>query len=357
MIHEACLRGTRMQQEQQAAFHQAMQAKLKTRPDLSALLIPSFAPRCRRLTPGQGFLEALLEQSVVVVSDDIVEITAEGVKTTTGERTATGVVGSAAARNETPVPTPPSSPRRTAARDSSSPSSPNNTTTTHPLDVIICATGYHVGTPPPLPIHGRSHLPLTTHWHPRTSTYLSLATNNFPNLLILFGPNSTIGTGSLTQILEAQVDYATAFIRKLQREDYAAAEPKRERVEDFMEYLDAYFEGTVYVDERCTSWYKRDGKVVGLWPGSTLHALETLRAPRWEDWVFEEVEAEEEGAGGKGKRRKNGLRWLGNGWSETQREDGSGGDPSWYINPDQVEVPVEGRPEDNARFRARPWCY
>jgi hypothetical protein len=81
--------------------------------------------------------------------------------------------------------------------------------------------------------------------------------------------------------------------------------------------------------------------VVGLWPGSTLHALETLRAPRWEDWVYEEVEG---GSGG------NALRWLGNGDSKI-------GDASWYINPAEVEVPVEGTPEENERYKARPWCY
>ncbi|KAH6630703.1 hypothetical protein B0J18DRAFT_364269 [Chaetomium sp. MPI-SDFR-AT-0129] len=330
-IHESTLRGTPMQQEHQAVFHQTMLAKLETRPDLAALLIPSFAPGCRRLTPGRGFLEALLEPNVVVVGDEIVEVTAGG------------FTSPVCNLNLDPILSPP--PPTT--------NPPITLTTTHPLDILLCATGYSPSTSPPFPIHGRSHLPLTTHWHPRPQTYLSLATNCFPNLLFLFGPNSAIGTGSLTQILEAEVDYATAFIRKLQREDYVAAEPRGERVRDFGEVVDGYFEGTVYMDQGCHSWYKRGGKVVGLWPGSTLHALEVLRAPRWEDWVFEGV-GEDDGDGRGKKKRENRLRWLGNGWSETQR---GGGDPSWYINPDQVEVPVEGRPEENVRFRARPWCY
>jgi hypothetical protein len=45
---------------------------------------------------------------------------------------------------------------------------------------------------------------------------------------------------------------------------------------------------------------------------------------------------------------------MGNGSSETQV---GGGDASWYINPGEVEVPVEGRPEENERYKARPWCY
>lgn len=42
--------------------------------------------------------------------------------------------------------------------------------------------------------------------------------------------------------------------------------------------------------DSCRSWYKGNtitGKVVGLWPGSTLHYLEAIKEPRWEDWILE----------------------------------------------------------------------
>ncbi|KAL2175408.1 uncharacterized protein P884DRAFT_247440 [Thermothelomyces heterothallicus CBS 202.75] len=311
LIHDSTIRGTAMQKECRAAFHRAMHDKLSSRPDLLALLIPkTFAPGCRRLTPGKGFLESLLEPNVKVVSDPIGEITPAGV---------------------------------TTASASSSSSSSGGGAETHQLDVLICATGYRVSSPPPFAVLGRGGLPLAERWAGRAESYLSVAVDGFPNMLIMFGPNSAIGFGSLTRILEAEADYILAVLRKLQREDYASAEPRPERVRDFMEYVDAYFRDTVYMDD-CRSWYRRGDKVVGLWPGSTLHALEALRAPRWEDWVYEPVDD----AG-----RRNGLRWLGNGRSVTQVE----GDPSWYINPDEVQVPLEGRPEENARFKARPWCY
>ncbi|EAQ89336.1 hypothetical protein CHGG_05955 [Chaetomium globosum CBS 148.51] len=315
LIHDSTIRGTAMQQKCQAAFHQAMHAKLHTRPDLLSLLIPSFSPGCRRLTPGKGFLEALLEPNVTVVSDAITGITPSGITTTT----------------TTPSP--------------ATPTHAPPTTTTHPLTTLILATGYTVSSAPPFPIHGRSSLALSTRWHTHPDSYLSLAVDQFPNLFMLFGPNSAIGTGSLTRMLEAATEYAVACVRKLQREDYASMEVRAERVRDFGAYVDAYFERTVYTEE-CRSWYRRGGRVVGLWPGSTLHALEALRAPRWEDWVYESVDGGEAGGG-------NGLRWLGDGSSETQ----VGGDASWYINPGEVQVPVEGRPEENERYKARPWCY
>ncbi|KAK0723979.1 hypothetical protein B0T21DRAFT_403869 [Apiosordaria backusii] len=278
----------------QSLFHSSMTSKLSSRPDLLSLLIPTFAPGCRRVTPGPGFLESLLEPNVTVIPSPITSISPSGITT-------------------------------------SSPDTP------HELDAIILATGFK-------------------HWSNFPSTYLSITVDHFPNLFFLFGPNSAIGFGSLTSILEALVTYLVCYIRKLQREDYASIEPLPSRVRDFEEYTQQYFKNTVYMD-RCSSWYRKGDRIVGLWPGSPLHALEVLRAPRWEDYVFEGVEGE----GG------NRLGWLGGGWSCTQiltdkgggegMINGGGGDPSWYLNPDEVEVPVEGRPEDNTRWRNRPWSY
>lgn len=114
---------------------------------------------------------------------------------------------------------------------------------------------------------------------------------------------------------------------------------------DFQQCIGVYFANTVYMD-KCKSWYRSHGglgnNIIGLWPGSLLHALDVLRSPHWEDFVFE-----------SGDITGNALRWLGNGWSMTQMD----GDPSWYINTDEVDFPIEGKPEDNPRFTARPWSY
>jgi len=44
---------------------------------------------------------------------------------------------------------------------------------------------------------------------------------------------------------------------------------------------------------------------------------------------------------------------LGNGWSTTQAD----GDPSWYINPELVDWPLEGKPEEAAKYKILPWSY
>jgi hypothetical protein len=284
-------------------FRTAMTEKLASKPELLKTIIPTFAPGCRRLTPGVGFLEALTAPNVSVVTERIATITPTGITTTEG--------------------------------------------TEIPCDAIACATGFRVSEPPPFEVVGRDGQTLKSRWTPYPESYLSIAVDGFPNYFMMFGPNSAIGFGSLTKILEAETDYVCRLIRKMQKEDYATVEPKPARVKDFSAYCEEYFKNTVYTDN-CKSWYRSEGgngdRIIGLWPGSTLHALEALRSPRWEDFVYEDVDE---------AANANGLRWLGNGWSETQKS----GDPSWYINPDEVDWPFEGKPEQNPRYLARPWSH
>lgn len=150
-----------------------------------------------------------------------------------------------------------------------------------------------------------------------------------------------LGAGALTIVMEAEGDYIIKCMRKVQREDYASMVPKRSRVKDFTKYVDAYFERTVYTDN-CRSWYRSGGgggdRVIGLWPGSTTHALESLRTPRWEDYEYEHKD-------------ENQLRWLGNGWTECQLK----GDRSFYLDPQFIDYPTAGEPESDLRYKKRPF--
>ena len=156
---------------------------------------------------------------------------------------------------------------------------------------------------------------------PFPDTYLSLATDGFPNYFMMLGPNAAIGTGPLTPMIEAGGDYIIKCIRKMQKENIRKMEVQKRRVDDFQQYATQYFRGTVYLDG-CSSWYRSNGgtgdRVSGLWPGSSLHAMETLRSPRWED--FDYVYEGEDGGLGEINR----LSWLGNGWSVAQLDSGAG---------------------------------
>lgn len=300
-IHDVSFRGSEMQNGAVEAFRAMMAERLSKKPEILDALVPSFSVGCRRLTPGPGYLEALVEDNVDFVSDKITSITPSSVVLETGREV--------------------------------------------PLDVLVCATGFNTSSPPPFYVEGKNGLSLQKKFTPWPETYLTMSTDGFPNFFMMLGPNSAIGTGSLTMMIETEGDYIIKCLRKLQREDYVSMAPKRERVADFSEYTQEYFKGTVYMDE-CNSWYRSEGgkgnRITGLWPGSTLHCLETLRSPRWEDFEFE-------------SRDDNKLRWLGNGWSVTHMP--GGGDPAWYLEPRFMSVPPAGKPEEDEEFKMRPFMY
>lgn len=57
-------------------------------------------------------------------------------------------------------------------------------------------------------------------------------------------------------------------------------------MDDFIEFKDQYMKQTVWHQD-CRSWYKgntADGKILALWPGSTIHYVETMKTVRYDDF-------------------------------------------------------------------------
>jgi len=298
-IHSVTIRGTDMAKGAQAEFEKSMKERLKKKPEIFDKIKPDFAPGCRRLTPGPGFLEALTQDNVHFIQDRITAVEHTGVRTADG--------------------------------------------TLHEVDVIVCATGFHTAAAPPFAVKGLNGITLADHWSKRASTYMSITTDSFPNLFMMLGPNSAIGSGSLTKMIESVGDYIFKCLRKIQRENIRSMSIKSARVRDFLRYSDAYFKSTVFTDE-CRSWYRTGDKITGLWPGSTLHCIESLRSPRWEDYDYEYVQDETE---------ENQLAWMGNGWSINQLDNG---DTAWYLRPEYQDVPQAPLPEEKEFYQVRAFA-
>ncbi|KAH7256023.1 hypothetical protein BKA59DRAFT_521151 [Fusarium tricinctum] len=299
-MHPIAIRGSEESILAQKAIEEDMRQRSGNNEDIINTLLPKFAPGCRRLTPGANYLEALQEDNVHFTNEKIQRITPRGLELASGQHIE--------------------------------------------LDLLVCATGYDVEAPPEFDLIGRDGLRLAERWKPYPEAYLGMAVDGFPNCLMIGGPNTGLGSGSLTSVFEAQANYAVKLLRKMQKEDYATFEVDSKRVEDFGQYIDEYFKRTVFTDD-CSSWYKtgRSGsRIVWLWPGSSNHCLETLRAPRWEDFNWKSANP----AG-------NRLGWLGNGWSITITE----GDPSWFLDPDVVDEPCEPKPEESEVYRRRPFSH
>lgn len=262
-------------------FTRNMKRRLAGKPALVDSLMPSFPPVCRRLTPGPGYLEALTDPKCDVITTGIERIEADAIITSDGQR--------------------------------------------RPVDAIICATGFDTTFCPRFTVIGKNGASLGDKWKKVPSTYLSLATDGFPNYFISLGPNSALGSGNLLLLIEKIIDYITFCLAKLQRDNIQSMSPRHEAVETFVRYCDEYFQTTVFSLD-CRSWYKggtSDGRVSALWPGSSLHSTKTLAHPRWEDFDYE-------------YEKDNGGSWLGNGWTVAEKEKTVNVD---YLNRDQIDFP------------------
>lgn len=79
------LHGSPIQREFQNVNREAMAKKLAKKPEIMEALEPKWPPGCRRLTPGPGYLEALVEDNVNFISTKIKRFTTHGIETIDGQ--------------------------------------------------------------------------------------------------------------------------------------------------------------------------------------------------------------------------------------------------------------------------------
>ncbi|KAG6850658.1 hypothetical protein H0H93_010386 [Arthromyces matolae] len=246
-----------IQQANFANMVQTMKGKLEgVGTTLTGKLVPNYGVGCRRLTPGVGYLESLSMENVDVVYGEIQRITEKGCLSADGVE--------------------------------------------HELDAL-----------------GNTGQSMKEVWSEEAKAYLGVAVAGFPNYFLVIGPNSPIGNGPVLSFIEAQIDYMLKFANRWQTENIRSFSPKQDAVEDFIAHKDDFMKNTVW-EHDCRSWYKANsvsGKVSALWPGSTLHYMEAIADPRYDDWEITY----------KGNR----FAWLGNGLSQTEVDETA--DLSYYI--------------------------
>lgn len=193
------------------------------------------------------------------------------------------------------------------------------------VDTIVCATGFDVSYRPRFPIVGKNGVDLADKWKVCPEGYLGLAIPDFPNFLTFIGPNWPVENGSVMGPLYYVSLYAMQCISKMQTEYVSSFTPKQSITDDFNEHCQEWVRHTVWVEE-CRSWYKNNdtGRVNAIWPGSSLHYIEAIKSPRWEDMDIEYT----------GPAKKNRWAYLGMGTTTALVEKG---DVSPYLNPEMID--------------------
>ena len=151
------------------------------------------------------------------------------------------------------------------------------------LDVLIYGTGFTATDfLAPMRVVGRGGRELNAAWREGAEAYLGVAVSGFPNLFLLYGPNTNLGHNSIVYMLESQFRYVLSGLRLLQRGarflDVREA-PQR----GFNAWVQRALGRSVW-GGGCTSWYKTaEGKNTNNWPGFTFDYRLRTRAVRAAD--------------------------------------------------------------------------
>ena len=201
-------------------------AQLRTQvrdPELRAKLVPDYPFGCKRVLFSNDWYRALVQPNVDVVTEPVVEVLPLGVRDAAGQ--------------------------------------------VHEADVIIYGTGFAATEfLSPMTVTGADGADLRERWGTGARAYLGLCMPDFPNLFVVYGPNTNLGGSSIINMLEAA---ASAISRLLRHADQRGARSIRVRSE-VEERFDTEMQGRLResVWASCHNWYHQDGgRISTNWPG------------------------------------------------------------------------------------------
>lgn len=160
----------------------------------------------------------------------------------------------------------------------------------YPVDVIIYGTGFQASSfLAPMTFKGRGGVDLHEQWNGDARAYLGVTIPNFPNLFVMYGPNTNIVVnGSIIFFSECEIRYILGLIEMILRKGCAAIEPKKDVHDRFNESIDAGNALMAWGSPEVTSWYKNaKGRVSQNWPFPLVDYWNRTREPDPADFEFQ----------------------------------------------------------------------
>jgi 4-hydroxyacetophenone monooxygenase len=207
-------------------FTRYVVSELGERTDLLDKVVPTYPPFGKRMLLDNGWYRMLRNPKVTLVDEPITEITEHAVVT---------------------------------ASD------------TYEADVLVIATGFDVlRFLTAFETVGRDGRTLREVWDDTDArAYLGgLTVPGFPNLFVLYGPNTQPGHGgSIMFVMEMLMGYVVEALRTMIREDIGALEVRQEVHDTYNERIDAAHEQMVWTHPGMSTYYRNDkGRVVVNYP-------------------------------------------------------------------------------------------
>jgi cyclohexanone monooxygenase len=192
-------------------------------PELRAKLTPNYRIGCKRVLPSSTYLPAMQRDDVSLVTEPIVRVAPCGVETADG--------------------------------------------TLHELDVLIAATGFDAtGWLKGIEVTGRGDRSLRDAWSGGAHAHLGITISGFPNLFLLYGPNTNQPGNSLIFILEAQAAYAVRAIKAMARAGASSVDVKPDVQAAYVAAIDEAMQGTVWQSGCASYFHDEHGRVATQLP-------------------------------------------------------------------------------------------
>ena len=143
-------------------------------------------------------------------------------------------------------------------------------------DTIIVATGFattkYLSV---IDVIGRDGQRLDEAWSTGAQAYLGITTTGFPNLFMLYGPNTN--NGSILFMIECQVAHVLRQLERMDAEGLAALEVRADAMDRYNRDLQRDLDGVEVWQTGCHGYYRvPSGRIVTQWPHSmTEYAVRT----------------------------------------------------------------------------------
>lgn len=192
-------------------------------PELRRKVTPTDEVGCKRIMLTDEWYPTLTRPNVELVTERIAEITPSGIRTQEGRE--------------------------------------------RPADVLVLATGFKThGFVAPMEVEGVRGRTLAEEWAEVPRAYLGMSVPGFPNMFLLYGPNTNGGTGSVIYTIEAGMGHVIAALEELERTQARRIEVRERAAAEFDRELREALAGTVW-HTGCTSWYvDENGNDPNQWP-------------------------------------------------------------------------------------------
>ena len=140
-----------------------------------------------------------------------------------------------------------------------------------PADVIVYGTGFAThGFVAPMEVRGVDGRDLNAVWGERPEAYLGTTVSGFPNMFVLYGPNTNHVLGSVPYTLECQFRYVLDAVRRLRERGLRYLDLRPERQAQWRREIEERSRDTAWMSGGCSNWYVTNGVNVNNWPGPWL---------------------------------------------------------------------------------------